>query len=188
MKSILLILTILLSFTALAQKKWHPYLGVHVSMNADGYYVGPSAQVGVNYRINQKISLSSYVHYFAKKVAEAYPNGTFQNGNYKSMIVCLLVETNFYRKDNKGIIVAGGLAVHSSIDDYTASYFYEEHNKRMILVAAARIGYSLPIKKRSIVFELNAVGPYVSDTGPAPYFYKEIEILTQLSLGMRFIF
>ncbi|HEY1870928.1 MAG TPA: hypothetical protein VGG71_07715, partial [Chitinophagaceae bacterium] len=93
----------------------------------------------------------------------------------------------FFRKNNRGVILAGGLAVHSTSDNFTST-FYDEYEKRTIVVAAIRIGYSLPVKRRSIAFELNAVGPYIGKTGPPPYFEQTIEILTQLSLGIRLIF
>ena len=187
MKIILIILTIFLSCTAVSQTKWHPYFGLHVSMDAEGYYVGPSSQIGISYRIKKRFSLSSYLQYFPKKVERNYSDGTFENGKYKSIVGSLLFETNFFRTKNKGLILAGGLAVHSTTDDFTST-FDDIHEKRTIIVASIRIGYSLPVKKRSIAFELNAVGPYIGKTGPPPYFEQLIEILTQLSLGMRLIF
>jgi len=187
MKIILIILTVSFPFTALSQTKWDPYFGLHVSMDAEGYYVGPSGQIGINYRLKKRINLSSYLHYFPKKVEINYTDGTFENGKYKSIIAALLFETNFFRSNNRGLLLAGGLAVHSTTDNYTSS-FYDEYTKRTIVVGAIRIGYSLPIKARAITFELNAVGPYIGNTGPPPYFEQLVEILTQLSLGTRIIF
>jgi hypothetical protein len=187
MRIILIILTIFLSFTALSQTKWHPYLGLDVSMDAEGYYVGPSLQIGISYRLKERLSLSSYLHYFPRRVEEHYTDGTFENGIYKSIVASLLIETNFFRTNNRGIILAGGLAVHSTTDNYTST-FYDEYLKRTIIVGAIRIGYALPVKNKSIAFELNAVGPYIGKKGPPPYFDQAIEILTQLSLGIRLIF
>lgn len=187
MKIILIILTIFLSFTALSQQKWQPYVGLHVSMDAEGYYVGPSPQIGISYRLKKRFSLSSYLQYFPRRVEKNYSDGSFENGKYKSIVAALLLETNFFRRNNRGVMLAGGLAVHSTEDNYTST-FYDQYLKRTIIVAAIRIGFSLPVKKKSIAFELNAVGPYIGKTGPPPYFEQTIEILTQLSLGMRLIF
>ena len=187
MRIILIVVTIFLSFTCLSQTKWHPDVGLHVSMDAEGYYVGPSLQVGINYRLKKRFGISSYLQYFPKRVEKTYSDGTFENGRYKSLVASLLFETNFFRTNNKGLILAGGLALHSTTDNFTST-FDELHEKRTIIVGAIRIGYSLPMKNRSISFELNAVGPYIGKTGPPPYFEQLIEILTQLSLGARLIF
>ena len=187
MKTFLAILLIFFSLTTLSQPKWHPYLGLHVSMDAEGYYVGPSAQIGINYQLKKRFVLSSYFHYFPKRVDKRYRDGSFEHGRYRSMIAALLAETNYFKKNNRGILLAGGIAVQHTYDNYTSTY-YDQYIKRTILVAALRVGYSLPAWKESIISELNATGPHIGKKGPAPYYEQIIEILTQLSLGMRLVF
>jgi hypothetical protein len=186
MKFPTVILLLLISISCLSQTEWNPYIGLRVSTNADGYYVGASPQAGVNFQFKKELALSGYLHYFSRHIENTYADGTWDGGIYHSAIFALLLERNFYRMKNKGVILGGGLAIQYTSEDYRSSW-YDYHLDRTIVVAAARIGYTFPICERSIVVEINAVGPHVSKTHTDPS-VKTIEILTQLSLGTRIIF
>jgi len=180
-------LLLLTSFSAFSQEKFKPYIGVHASMDAGGYYVGPSFMAGTDYQLKQGYSLSSYFHLFHDRLYDVYPDGSIDKGNYQSYILALLLEKHLSHKPKRGMQVAGGIAVQRTIEDYI-SYNVPGYEKRTILVAALRLGYRFPFKHRSFTVELNAVGPHIGKVGPPPYYPQTIEILTQLSLGTRFLF
>ncbi len=186
MKIFLTIATLLISLLSFCQSKWHPYAGIHASMDAGGYYVGPSLQLGSDYLFNKQLVFTFYIHYFPKQINAKYSDGTFEKGKYRSAIAALLVQRNFYKMENKGLFLAGGMAIQRTSDDYIST-FDEEHLKRTIAVLAMRLGYAFPFKKKPFTIEFNATGPHIGKKGPAPYYEQTIEILTQLSLGLRII-
>ena len=68
------------------------------------------------------------------------------------------------------------------------SVFYDDHSKRLILVAAMRTGHKFAVKKNEIAIEINATGPHFSTVKNPPYNDDHVlEVLTQLSLEARFI-
>src|SRR5689334_11133243 len=94
MKTFLIFAGLLLSVPTISQSKWHPYFGLHESMDAEGYYFGPSAQAGIDYRLKKRINLSSYIQYFPDRVDKLYSDLTFEDGKYYSIIVAVLSEFN----------------------------------------------------------------------------------------------
>jgi hypothetical protein len=170
-----------------SQKRLHPYLGLHVSMDAGGYFVAPSFMAGADYLLRDKISASSYVHVFRGRLYDVYPDGSIDKGKYQSYILALLIQRHLSKSPTKGMDLAGGAAVQRTINDYIINN-EAGIEKRTILVAAVRVGYKFPVKQRNLTVELNAVGPHIGKVGPPPYYEQVIEILTQLSFGFRFIF
>jgi hypothetical protein len=186
MKFRLTVAAVLFSISCFSQAEWNPYIGLHVSTDAGAYYTGPSAQIGVNFQFNNKLALSTYLHYFPKDIHYKYDDGTYENGKYHSAIYAMLLERNFYGTKNRGFALAGGVAVQYTSEYYTSSWF-DEHYHRVILVAAIRFGYTFPIGKQSLAIELNGVGPHFSKSGTEPYVVRTTEVLTQLSFGTRII-
>lgn len=175
------------SLVSVAQSKWKPYVGLHGSMDAGGYFVGPSVMVGTDYLVGEKLALSTYFHLFADKLDDTFPDGSFQKGEYRSYILAFMLQKQLAKSYAKGLNVAGGFALQRTTDEYITS-FDEGSEKLNMVVAAFRFGYKFPIKKIALNVEINAVGPYVSKVGPAPYYEQNIKLLTQLSLGTRVIF
>jgi hypothetical protein len=187
MKIVVTAFITLVSLVSNSQGKWHPFIGAHLSMDAEGYYVGPSGQLGVDYQLKKRTVLCLYLHYFPKHTDVKYSDGTFEKGKYRSLTGAVLIQKNFYDLKRRGMLVAAGVAIQKTSDDYNSSY-YQETLKRTIAVFTIKLGYSFSIKKEAVAVELNAVGPHVGKKGPPPYFEQTIEILTQLSLGARLIF
>lgn len=176
-------LLLLLPATCLAQTRWHPFAGIHGSMDGGGYYVGPSIQAGTDYAWKKRLTLSTYFHYFPEGINTS-KFGYRERGKYRSAILAFLIQTPLAKNEKKGLFLAGGIALQRTTEDYTSPY-EEIHTKRIIPVAAMRFGYRIPAGTRSIAIEINAVGPHKSSGSDGPFEYTVTEILTQLSFGVR---
>jgi len=172
-----------------AQTKWYPYAGLHGSMDAEGFYVGPSFQVGTDYAVRKKLALTAYLHYFPKSV-KGYYEGGYEQGRFRCLTLAVMAQKRVFNKGERGWFVAGGMAFQHAKDDYVYDDPYnnddwEDHSNRFLVTGAFRFGYNFPLKNMAMAFEINGTGPYISKVGPAPYYNQSIEILTQLSLGFR---
>ena len=174
------------SHTVLSQTKFHPFAGLFASMNSDGFYMGPSYQVGTDYSLQNKTSLSLYIHYFPKKVNDVY-DGLAESGKYKSVTAALLLQKHLSKKTGKGLFAGLGLAFQRASDDYEREGFYEEHYKRNMVVGVFRFGYLFSFNWYNLALELYGTGPHSVNNNNSGY-ADEVQLLTQLSLGIRFIF
>jgi hypothetical protein len=172
---------------AFGQSRWNPYAGVCVSMDAGGYFVGPSFLAGTDYRLKNKISVSSYVQYFSARLNDTYLDGTVEKGKYKSLIAAILLQSQLSKNDNKGFRGGIGIAFHTTKTHSEINYDTTT-TKRNIFTAAFRLGYYFPLGRKTMVVELDAVGPYKYSEGTPPYQTDVTELLTQLSLGIKYIF
>ena len=163
--------------------RWHPYVGIHVSGDAEMFYVGPSFQAGTDFMLTKRVLLSTYIHYFGKKVNNAGANGFFENGKFKTIPGTVLIQVNTARNLNRSFFIGLGAAVQRWRDNYSSS-FDSWDDKRTTITPAMRLGYFLPVGNNKISVELNGTGPYKS--GDAASY--SIEILTQISFGVRYIF
>ena len=185
LKCLLIFSTFLQGPTLFSQSKFHPYAGLHASMNGDGFYVGPSYQAGTDYQLEKKVVLSFYAHYFPCKVNDIF-DGLSESGKYKSLTTALLLQTHLSKKTGKGIFAGLGLAFQRVSENYEREDFYKEHYKENMLVGAFRFGYLFSFSGYGLAIELNGTGPHTTkdrDTGDI----EKIQLLTQLSLGARFI-
>ena len=110
----LFVIFLFLCSTVFGQSRWNPYAGVSVSMDAGGYFVGPSFLAGTDYRLKNKISASAYLHYFSARLNDTYLDGTVEKGKYKSLITAILLQTQLSKNDNKGFRGGIGIAFHST--------------------------------------------------------------------------
>jgi hypothetical protein len=182
-KFLLFILFLIASQAAISQSRIHPFLGLHASGDAEMYYLGPSIQAGMDVDIKPNFGLSSYLHFFPRKFNRSYPDGRFEKGDYKAFTAALLLESRPGRFSS-GFSMAGGLAFQH-LNDSFSSDFTNWKRERNILVAALRIGYAFPIKNQRLSIDLNATGPSFYNYEDNGFSNQVIEILTQLSLGMR---
>jgi hypothetical protein len=182
-----LFLALAFSVSSFCQSRWQPYLGLHVSGDAELFYLGPSFQLGTDFVINKKSAITGYVHYFPKKVNNSYTDGSFQKGKYRSVTAALLFEGRLGRTPNKGSFLAGGLAFQSFKDDFSSNSAMW-NIQRNIIVPAIRIGYAFPFKVNKVTIEINATGPSKYKIDDNPFTGEIIEILTQLSIGTRLTF
>ena len=165
---------------------WHPYAGIHITGDAEMFYIGPSFQAGVDYQLKKRMVLSGYIHFFARKIENVEYGGFLEKGKFKTLTGALLIQANTSKSLSKSFFLAAGAALQRWRDKYTTNYGSWD-DKRTTLIPAFRIGYFFPIDKHKMTVELN---------GTVPYFYsytndissgRVTEILTQLSLGVRFI-
>ncbi len=77
--------------------------------------------------------------------------------------------------------------MQKTFENYISSNV-EIHTDRIIPVAAMRFGYLFPLGRKKMTVEINALGPHKNRLSTTSYTTKEVEILTQLSLGIRVIF
>jgi hypothetical protein len=166
-KSASIVLVLALSVSSFCQSKWQPYFGLHVSGDAELFYLGPSFQLGTDFVISKKSALTSYVHYFPKKVNNLYTDRSFEKGKHRSLTAALLFEGRFGKTPNKGSYLAGGLAFQSLKDDFSSNSA-RWNIERNIIVPAVRIGYAFPFKVNRVTIEINATGPstYKIDNNP----------------------
>ena len=151
------------------------------------FYVGPSFQAGADYQIKKRIVLSGYIHYFTKKVIGAEYPGIFWKGKFKTFTGTFLFQGNISKSPTKSFFLAGGVALQRWKDKYSDNYDSWD-DKRTTLIPAIRIGYFFPVDRYKITIELNGTGPYSYSYSNIISTVSVLEILTQLSLGMRFIF
>lgn len=187
MKHLSLILLLFLTNKCVSQSRWHPFVGVHASMDGGGYYVGPSFQIGTDYSLKNRNSLVAYLHYFSKKLDNTWSDGSFEHGKYKSAAATILFQVQLSNKEKRGMLLAAGAALQKTSENYKSD-IEEIHSKRVILVAALRIAHLFPISSKTLSVELNALGPHKRTEGTEPYITEITEVLTQLSLGARLIF
>lgn len=167
----------------------HPFAGLHVAGDAALDHIGPSPQLGIDYRFSSRLTLSNYVQYFGssyKSDAGGLP-GMSSSARYRSFIATMLLDINFHRGPSRGFSVAAGPAFHTSTETYTGPGDNTPW-RRNYLTAAARLAFALPAGKQGLSIELNLVGPWQSKIGEAPFFAQTTDILSQLSLGGRWMF
>ena len=165
------------------RQRWHPYAGIHVSGDAEMFYIGPSFQAGTDFLLKKRIVLSAYIHYFGKKVNNVGTGGFFENGKFKTITGTILIQANIARSLKRSFFIGLGTAVQRWRDKYSSS-FGSWDDKRTTVTPAMRLGYFFPGGNNKIAVELNGTGPYRSgDTNS-----YSIEILTQISFGIRYIF
>jgi hypothetical protein len=166
------------------QRKWHPYLGLHITGDAEMFYIGPSFQLGTDLQLKKRFLVSSYIHYFGKKVNNVEYGGYFENGKLNILTIAALAQLNTSRNLRRSFFIAGGIAFQYWHDRYKNN-FSDWDNERNTLLPAIRFGYFFPSGKNRITIELNATGPYSYGDDNS----SVTEILTQFSfLGCRFIF
>ncbi|HKB42737.1 MAG TPA: hypothetical protein VKC90_00020 [Chitinophagaceae bacterium] len=163
-------------------QRLHPYAGIHISGDAEMYYIGPSFQAGIDYRLRKKIVLSTYFHYYMKRVNKKEYGGNFEKGRFKTATGAILLQWNTGRDPANSFFVAGGVAIQNWKDRFSSNYDNWD-DKRVTLIPAVRIGYFFTPVKNTISVELNGTGPYSYMDGN----WHATEILTQLSFGIRFL-
>ncbi|MEO7446245.1 MAG: hypothetical protein ABIT96_06525 [Ferruginibacter sp.] len=172
---------------ACSQSRWHPYMGVHASMDAAGNYVGPSFQAGADYHYKKYVSFTGYLHYFGKSLTEHYDFGEFASGKYRSAIAAIMLQPHLSRKMNKGFFLAVGLAFQKQGEIYKDN-MDTTYTKLNFITGAMRFGYLLATGKKTLSMEINASGPHSRSYEIYGYPVSETQFLTQLSLGLRLIF
>ena len=84
----------------------------------------------------------------------------------------------------KGFFAAGGVALQQWADRFKGN-FGSYNDARTTVTPAIRMGYIFPAGLRAITIEFNGTGPYSYSDGA---YGTIIEVFTQVSLGVRFIF
>ncbi|MFI5186994.1 MAG: hypothetical protein ACHQF0_09735 [Chitinophagales bacterium] len=177
----LLFLTVLvISIQTFPQHTLRPYAGIHISGDAEMFYIGPSFQIGGDFQLKRRLLLSSYFQFFKKRVYHPVP---FERGSFQTETAACLVQLNTGAKISRSFFIAGGICVQRLSDDYMA-IFNSYNVQRTNVLPAVRIGYFFSLQKHEIAIELNAEGPYSYQDDGATI----TEIITQLSFGVRFIF
>lgn len=164
--------------------RWHPYGGLHLSSDAELYYLGPSFQVGLDYNLTPRLALSTYIHYFYTGVNNTDNTGLTEIGRFKTFTSAFLFQIHAGPGWYKGFFVAGGVALQKYTDRFSGGLgSYNE--VRTTFTPAIRIGYIFPAGLRGIAIEFNGTGPYSYSDGTNG---TVTEFFTQVSLGGRFIF
>ena len=182
-KKLLLLVLCLLPVAARAQHRLRPYAGLHGSGDAQMYFLGPSAQVGADYRIDGFWSLTSYVHYFGRRIDRTGPNSQFEKASLDCLTGAILAEMRFGHQPNRGMFVGAGVAAQRVEVNFSSDWTLGWHEFRRDILPAIRFGYAFPIGPHRLTAELNATGPYQERTAQ----FTSTELITQLGVGTRFM-
>lgn len=175
---------LLLSGRAAAQSpsKFRPYAGLHGSGDAAMFFLGPSVQFGVDYHCAEPLRLSAYTQYARSRIDRRVSPAEFEQGRLDGLTLALLAEVHLGRTPERGMFVGAGGAWQLVSVEVLNNLFYLLED-RAILVPALRVGHAFRLGTHQLTAELNATGPYhVSDE-----FGSHTELITQLSLGTRFV-
>ena len=186
MKILLLMISLLFSAALFSQPRLHPGVGIHISGDAQMYYIGPSFQLGADYYLKKRILLCGYLHSFSKWVDKTYPDNSFEKGRFKTTTVAVLVQFNLSKKPSHSIFIAGGIAAQKWADKFESSWA-DWNKKRTTLLPALRLGYFFTMSHIKMAIELNGTGPYSYNEEEGGVTWGVTEVLTQLSAGLRFI-
>ncbi|OGX89265.1 hypothetical protein BEN47_07655 [Hymenobacter lapidarius] len=166
-----------------AQHRLRPYAGLHGSGDAQMYYLGPSGQIGADYRIKDSWGLTTYGHYFRRRIDRKEANNQFEKASFDCLTGAVLVQFYFGGKPNRGFFAGAGVAVQRVEDDFVSDWNPGWYDLRSDVLPAIRFGYAFPVGSHQLTAELNATGPYQERT----VYYTHTELITQLSVGTRFI-
>jgi hypothetical protein len=107
-----------------------------------------------------------------------------EKGRFKTFTSAFLVQIHAGAGWYKGFFIAGGIALQQWADRFKG-IFGSYDDARTTVTPAIRMGYIFPAGLRAIAVEFNGTGPYSYSDG----FNGTItEVVTQVSLGVRFIF
>ena len=182
MRILILFALLLLSGTVVAQRHFRPYAGLHGSGDAELYYLGPSMQLGADYHFSNRLGLTAYGHYFRRRIDWESDDYEFTKAKFDCLTGALLVEVRLGQKPTRGMFVGAGMAVQHLDDDFESDWT-RFHVTRLNVLPAIRIGYSFPVGKHLLTAELNATGPHSEEDE----YGRLTELITQLSLGTRFV-
>ncbi len=180
----------LFSFTSFSQSRLHPFVGVHLSMNADAAYTGLSGMAGIDYSLSRQWTAGVYGQYFKDRFKLNVPD-LYREGKLTMKTAATLVQKRFSKKDNTGFFLGAGLAYQRRVEDYRESNMvgtFTDSIHQSHILPAIRLGYGFNLRQRILTVELNGTGPYAESTGSGNTRSDYMEILTQLSFGLRFIF
>jgi hypothetical protein len=164
--------------------RWHPYAGLHLSGDAELYYLGPSFQAGVDFNLTPRLAFSTYIHYFHASANLVNNQGLIEKGRFRTFTSAFLVQIHAGAGWYKGFFVGGGVALQQWADRFKGN-FGSYDDARTTVTPAIRMGYIFPAGLRAIAIEFNGTGPYSYSDGA---YGTVTEIFTQVSLGVRFIF
>jgi hypothetical protein len=163
--------------------RWHPYGGLHLSSDAEMYYLGPSFQAGIDVNLTQRLALSTYLHYFYVGVNNRDNTGLVEKGRMRTFTGALLMQLDAGAGWYKGFFIGFGVALQRYADRFSGGLGMWD-DKRSTVTPAIRIGYLFPAGLHAIAIEFNGTGPYTYNDGPSTI----TEIFTQVSFGGRFVF
>lgn len=162
---------------------FHPYAGLHLSSDAELYYLGPSFQVGLDVNLKRRLALGTYFHYFYVGVNNR-DNGLTEKGRMRTFTWACLLQWDAGAGWYKGFFTGFGIALQREADRFSGRWSTWD-DKRTTVTPAIRLGYTFPAGLHAIAIEFNGTGPYSYNDGP----YSTItEIFTQVSFGGRYIF
>ena len=146
------------------------------------FYIGPSGQLGADYRFSQYFGLSVYGHAFVRRIDRDFGNFKFERGKFDCLTTALLLDFHPGGNPVRGAFLGAGIAGQYLRDDYVSDY-QTINRQRYDVLPAIRLGYAFPLGGHQLTAELNATGPYSEKTPNGSI----TELLTQLSLGTRFV-
>ncbi len=166
------------------QSQWHPYGGIHLSSDAELYYVGASLQAGVDFNPTPRLAFSAYIHYFHASTDNKPDGGISETGRFRTFTSAVLIQLHAGPGWYKGFFLGGGVALQQYADRFRGP-IGDYDISRTTVTPAIRTGYIFPAGLHAIAIEFNGTGPYSYSDG---YTGIVTEVFTQVSLGARFIF
>ncbi|MEX6687590.1 hypothetical protein QTN47_08815 [Danxiaibacter flavus] len=128
------------------------------------------------------------MNYFTARMNSNEDDISLEYGKLRIFTCAFLAQTEFSKKLNhSGLFAAAGVALQKKTEDYL-SQTSNDHLNKIYPTLAIRTGYMLPVHNALLSIEVNATGPYVTSNNDEEFgFYQQLEVVTQLSLGVRLI-
>lgn len=184
---------LLVSFSVIAQKKWKPFAGIHVSGSSDFYYTGPSFSAGVIHSINKKWSWAPELTYFYKSSTYEHSSTLSERDRFLSFSIRSNFNYTPGKQAGKGLFIGAGIGFQRAKDEcwsITDNGTTKEVNAHYdairygIFTATFNTGYTFKLKKdKSLQVLLSAVGPHAAKD----YLGTYVEAVSVLSLGTRIV-
>lgn len=87
------------------QQRWlHPCAGLHLSSDAELFYLGPSFQAGIDINITRRLVLSSYIQYFKASADNRESIGYTEKGRLSAFTSAILLQINAGKEWYKGFL------------------------------------------------------------------------------------
>lgn len=195
-----LLFFILSTSKGLAQGSLYARTNLQLAMDAEGYWVGPQAGVGVGIKWPGGLGIVSEYYGFRDKV-DVIEYGWFEKGYFRQKTLALMGSYSFGKSKDKGLYLMAGLAYQSRKSEFETPSGDCPYNMEFF-TPAFEFGRRWPVSKNGygISASIKFTGPFTYDSEPHIAYFdlpesntpypsyvgesSTLEILTQLSIGI----
>ncbi len=186
----------------LGQGKLYARTNLQLAMDAEGYWVGPQAGLGVGVKLPGGWGIVSEYYGFRDKV-DVVGYGWYENGYFRQKTLALMGSYSFGKKNqkDKGFYLMAGVGYQIRKSEFKTESGNED-NHMNFFVPAFEFGRRWPVSKTGygLAASIKFTGPFSYDHAPTIEYidnpeagtqypsyvggYNCLEVLTQLSIGI----